>query len=149
MYLFLKKNSQNPPTLRVTWLSLCARDSDACLQNRFVRTSDAPRLKQRNSSSKQGFARPDGWNCAGVITTAGLTGRVSALCWMELTFSNFFSDRSDVDLQAADVGDGGPAGEGAPRHEKERIRGWEVEWLWGQSSIWRIYWRCCKEVDYF
>lgn len=61
----------------------------------------------------------------------------------------FFSGRSDVELQAADVGDGGPAREGAPRHEKERLRGWEVEWLWGQSSVWRIYRRCCKEVDYF
>lgn len=73
------------------------------------------------------------------MATAVITGRVSAVCWMGLTFMYFFSDRSDVELQAADVGDGGPAREGAPRHEKERLRGWEVEWLWGQSSVWRIY----------
>lgn len=62
--------------------------------------------------------------------------------------SHFLSDRCDVELQAADPGAGRPTGQGVARHEEERIWGWEVEWLWGQSSIWRNHWRCCKEVHW-
>ena len=84
-----------------------------------------------------------------MLTIAQLSGCVSTVFWLELSRPCFFSDRSDVERQTADVSDGGPAREGAPRHEEKRIRGREMEWLWGESSGWRIYRRCCKEVNYF
>lgn len=132
---------------RVRTLQLCgsrdrrtARGTSVCYfkslcQNLMILDNKIP---HRNSGLLFFFGWLQQWRCDNHNNVI-IMGRVSAVCRMELTFMYFFSDRSDVEFQAADVGDGGPAREGAPRHEKERLRGWEVEWLWGQSSVWRIY----------
>lgn len=40
----------------------------------------------------------------------------------------------NVELQAADSGSGGPAGQGSAGHEEEGVRGRKVERVRGQSS---------------
>lgn len=141
-YKKIKRNNRNLIIARHVIIALHAGVERVLFQNRVWWN-----FRSSSCNSKTGFL--DGWNSAGMITIAALSGRVSAVFWSEVICSCFFSDRSDVELQAADLGDGGPAREGAPRHEEEGLRRWEMEWLWGQSWVWRIHWRCCKEVNSF